>query len=66
MEHGGGQHHVWGFTASTRRATSLTLAGRYGTSYRQARPVAASDVAWCKVSIPETWTSGATAEPGAR
>lgn len=42
------------FTASTNWAVSSTLAGRYGTSYRYARPVAASDVAWYKVNIPET------------
>lgn len=44
------------FTASTNWTVSSSLAGRYGTNYRRAAPVAASDVAWYKVDVPETGT----------
>jgi N-acetyl-anhydromuramyl-L-alanine amidase AmpD len=42
------------FTASANWATSTYSGQRYGTDYRYATPVAASDVAWFKVNIPTT------------
>lgn len=42
------------FTASANWGVSTYSAQRYGTDYRYANPVAASDAAWYKVNIPET------------
>jgi N-acetyl-anhydromuramyl-L-alanine amidase AmpD len=42
------------FTASANWATSTYSAQRYGTDYRYANPVAASDAAWFKFNIPAT------------
>jgi hypothetical protein len=42
------------FTASANWSTSAFSAQRFGTDYRFADPVLASDVAWFKVNIPET------------
>ncbi|MEV0269942.1 glycoside hydrolase domain-containing protein [Hamadaea sp. NPDC050747] len=44
------------FTASSNWGTSSYSTQRYGTDYRFADPVAASDPAWYKVNIPETAT----------
>ncbi len=44
------------FTASANWGTSSFSAQRYGTEYRFANPVAASDPAWYKFAIPETGT----------
>lgn len=44
------------FTASASWGTSSYSTQRYGADYRFADPVAASDVAWYKVAIPETAT----------
>ncbi|MCX4472943.1 N-acetylmuramoyl-L-alanine amidase [Micromonospora sp. NBC_01655] len=41
------------FTASTNWSTSAYSAQRYGTEYRFANPVLASDAAWFKVNIPQ-------------
>ncbi len=42
------------FTASTNWAVSSFSTQRYGTDYRYATPVAASDTAWFKFNIPTT------------
>jgi hypothetical protein len=42
------------FTASTNWGTSAFSGQRFGTDYRFADPVLASDAAWYKVDIPET------------
>lgn len=42
------------FTASANWGFSSYSSQRYGTNYRYATPVAASDVAWYKVNIPTT------------
>jgi len=42
------------FTASANWGTSTFSAQRFGTDYRYADPVAASDAAWYQVNIPET------------
>jgi len=42
------------FTASANWGTSAYSDQRYGTDYRFAEPVLASDVAWYRVNIPET------------
>ncbi|GIF95998.1 glycoside hydrolase domain-containing protein [Catellatospora citrea] len=43
-----------GFTASANWGSSAFSAQRYGADYRFADPVAASDPAWYRVTIPET------------
>lgn len=43
-----------GFTASANWGSSSYSAQRYGTDYRFADPVAASDPAWYQTNIPET------------
>ncbi|WP_117208514.1 glycoside hydrolase domain-containing protein [Allorhizocola rhizosphaerae] len=42
------------FTASASWGSSTFSSQRYGTDYRFADPVSASDAAWYKVNIPET------------
>ncbi|MBF9131303.1 DUF1906 domain-containing protein [Plantactinospora sp. S1510] len=42
------------FTASANWGTSAYSSQRYGTDYRFADPVSASDVAWYRVNIPAT------------
>lgn len=42
------------FTASANWGVSTYSAQRYGTDYRYANPVLASDAAWFKVNIPES------------
>jgi len=42
------------FTASANWGTSTFSTERFGTDYRYANPVAASDPSWYKVNIPET------------
>ncbi|AVT28489.1 hypothetical protein C6361_02090 [Plantactinospora sp. BC1] len=61
---GGGQPPAWSsivdngtagrFTASASWGTSAYSGQRYGADYRFADPVAASDVAWYRVNVPET------------
>ncbi|MGX7673846.1 glycoside hydrolase domain-containing protein [Plantactinospora sp. DSM 117369] len=64
VDGGGGAPPVWSaivdnatagrFTASADWGTSAYSSQRYGGDYRFADPVLASDVAWFKVSVPET------------